>query len=152
MGVSALGLQMLCRGKYMKNKANASKIVKNFCTSILHIWLFVVLLYSLVVNTFVMYYLQGVNTVSYWDDHFKIIVINLSFYLLSPSFWTVTNISQYPDLLEPICLIKSFSFNIDIIRSPCRKESERESATSFTVIRLLIRISSNVRYSFIPTF
>lgn len=38
-----------------------------------------------------MYYLRGVNMVSYWDDHFKIIVINLSFYFLSPSFWTVAN-------------------------------------------------------------
>lgn len=68
------------------------------------------------------------------------------------SFMVTLCISQCPDLFEPIHLIKPFSFNIAIIHSPCRKETERNSATSFAVIQLLIRISSNVRYSFIPTF
>ena len=60
--------------------------------------------------------------------------------------------SQCPDLLEPTRLINPFSFNAAIIRSPCRKETESDSAISFAVIRLFIRISSNTRCSFIPTF
>lgn len=73
-----------------------------------------------------MYYLQGVNTVSYWDDHFKIIVINLPFYLLSPSFWTVTNFAIVVSKLNSpsleiffICfdMVDLFRWNCSTIRS-----------------------------------
>jgi len=35
--ITAVGLQMVCGRKDMKNKANSSKKEQNFCTNILHV-------------------------------------------------------------------------------------------------------------------